>query len=181
MPKITLQTGDISRFSGDAIVVHSDIELTNTHTNRSIEKILEKGGPDLIREASAIGYCEIGNVVRTNGYNLKVQHVIFLPYTDNNNPENTIDFVLLHQSLRAVFTMATLYNVGTLAIPLFRPKWKRKSFKEKLLHLDILDILFDNTYEETFREIEIEDIIMGVSPEFDKQSLQEVVVYKRFM
>lgn len=178
MPKITLQTGDISKFTGNAIIVPSDIELTNTHTNRMVEKILEKGGPDLIREASAIGYCEIGNAVITKGYLLNVQHVIFLPYMDSNNPGNTIDTIQLHLAFRSAFTHASLYDVKTLAVPLLRFK-RRQSLKDKLLNFEILDILFDRSQEEAFQEGEVEDIIMGVSSEFE-QSIQEVVIYKRF-
>lgn len=178
MVKITLQTGDISRFSGDALVLPCDTELAFKRVNTTVQKVFERAGPELLKEVLAISYCEIGSVIRTNGYNLGVKHVIFLPYTDHNNPKNMIDSVLLHQSLRCLFTMASLYKIATIGIPLFNLKRKRKSFKEKLFDLEILDIVFNNSHEESLTETEVEDIIMGVSPEFDKQSLQEVVIYK---
>lgn len=178
MPKITLQTGDISSFSGDAIIVPSDVAITNKRANRTVEKILEKGGSDLLSEASVIGYCEIGNAVRTKGYDLDIQHIIFLPYVDSENPDNTIDITQLHLAFRSAFTLASLYEVKTLAVPLLRFK-RNRSFKDKLLNFEFLDLLSDHSQHEAFREGEVEDIIMAVSSEFE-QSIQEVVIYKRF-
>lgn len=181
MPKITLQTGDISKFSGDALVLPCDAELGFKRANTTVQRVFERAGPALLKEILTIEFCEIGHVIQTNAYDLGVKHIIFLPYTDHNNPKNSIDFILLHQSLRCLFTMASLYKIATLAIPLFSLKRKRKSFKEKLLDLDILDILFNNSHEESLTEGQVEDIIMGICPEFEKQSLQEVVIYKRFV
>jgi len=73
MPKITLRDGEIANFQGDAIICPSDVNLTDKRSNEWICSILSKAGPDLIKELSAIGYCEIGNAVITKAYDLKVR------------------------------------------------------------------------------------------------------------
>lgn len=178
MPKITIQRGDITLFGGDAVVIPSDVELTNKKANKIVEVILESGNDDLIKEISAIGYCEMGNAVITQGYNLKAKHLIFLPYCDSSNEENRIDFILLHKALRSVFTLASLYNVSTLAIPIFRFKIVKLNFIEKILNIKIFRSLLGQEEESGLKESEVEDIIISISSEFKDTSIKEVCIYK---
>src|SRR3990167_2649466 len=99
---ISIKTDNIASFIGDVMIIPCDTELTYSkaiapnpnyplfkhESNKVLVKvILEKSGKDLIKELSAIGYCEIGNAVSVQGYDLKVTRVIFMPITDHNNPE----------------------------------------------------------------------------------------------
>lgn len=178
VPKITLINGNITSFEGDAIVIPSDAELSNKKANKIVEAVLEAGNNDLIKEISSIGYCEFGNAVITQGYNLKAKHLIFLPYSDSSNKENRIDFILLHKALRSVFTLASLYSVNTLAIPIFRFKIIKLNFIEKILNFKILRTLFETKENNGLRENEVEDIIISVSSEFKNTSIKEVYIYK---
>lgn len=178
MPKISLRNGSITSFDVDAIVIPSDVELTNKNANKIVEAVLEAGNDDLIKEISSIGYCEMGNAVITQGYNLKAKHLIFLPYCDSNNEENRIDFILLHKALRSVFNLASLYNVSTLAIPIFRFKIVKLNFIEKLLNTKIFRSLLETEENSGLKESEVEDIIISVSSEFKNTSIKEVFIYK---
>jgi hypothetical protein len=178
VPKISLGNGNITSFEGDAIVIPSDVELTNKKTNKIVEAVLETGNDDLTREISSIGFCEMGNAVITQGYNLKAKHLIFLPYCDSSNEENRIDFVLLHKALRSVFTLASLYNVKTLAIPIFRFKVVKLNFIEKILNIKIFRSLFGQEENNGLKESEVEDIIVSISSEFKDTSIKEVCIYK---
>lgn len=178
MPNISLRNGSITSFEGDAVVIPSDVELTNKKTNKIVESILEIGNEDLIKEISSIGFCEMGNAVITQGYNLKAKHLIFLPYCDSDNDGNKIDFILLHKALRSVFTLASLYGVSTIAIPIFRFKIVKLNFIEKILNIKILRSLFGQEEEGGLKESEVEDIIISVSSEFKGTSIKDVCIYK---
>ena len=179
-PKITLRKGNVIVFEGDAIIIPSDVELTNKKANNIVHGLLEKDN-NLLREISSIGYCEMGNAVITRGYGLKAKHLIFLPYCDNDNEENKIDFVLLHKALRSAFNLASLYEVSTIAVPVFRFKAVKLNFIEKILNIKIFRSLFGqegNNGLNGLKEGEVEDIIISVSSEFKNTSIKEVSIYK---
>jgi len=82
--KISLQNGDIASFEDNAIIVPSDVELTNKRVNSVVQKVLNARNEDLLKELSLIGYCDIGNAVITQGYNLKAKHLIFSTFYLNS-------------------------------------------------------------------------------------------------
>jgi len=172
MLKITLETGDMTNFSGDAIIVPSDVELSYSKTTLNIKRILQKAGGGLLEELAAIGYAEVGNAVITNGYKLKVKHLIFMPFTCHQEAENKISSTQFHQSLKSAFTLAKIYKVKTLAIPLLPRQAQKKNPLEKLV-----DILFGGKFEAHIKADEMMDIITAIARE-NKSVLEKVAVYR---
>lgn len=172
MPKITLETGDITGYSGDAIICPSDVELTHKGDNRTIRRIFEKAGPDLLKELAVIGHCEVGNAVITKGYNLNVTHLIFMPFTDHTDEESTIDSIQLHQGLKSAFTLAEMYGVKTLAIPLLPVLAARRSRLERLL-----DTMWRNATGASIKKEEMMDIVTVIAREY-RSVLEEVTIYR---
>ena len=169
MPKLTLCTGNITNFTGDALICPCDCALTNHYT--SIAKlVLHKGGNDLVQGVTAIGFGEIGNALIVKGYKLGVKYVIFLPVKDQ---EMVIDQVTLHQALRNALTLAGLHKVRTLAVPMLNPKITSKvSIFNSLLGLNNrsnLEILTDD---------KVLDTITAVSRDFERSSLKEISIYR---
>ncbi len=172
MLKIDLREGDISKFRGDAIVIPSDVDLTYPKANEAIRSVLKKGGPDLLQEVSAVGFCEIGHATITKGYNLDARHVIFLAYTDRDRKESRLHFVLLHQALKNAFNLAVLYGAKTLAIDLA----PLQAGKSNLLK-EVLSKVLDTERPEGLTIDEMVDVVKGVSGGY-KETLQEVVIYR---
>jgi len=135
MPKFTLLTGNIVDYTGDAIVCPCDVELSNDKINSIVKDVLEQAGADLLAELSAIGFCGIGHAVIVSGYKLNVKSIIFYPYKDSNNPEEHIDSILMHQAIKAVFSLVKLYHIKKLAISLPLIRRRKKSIFERLLEV----------------------------------------------
>lgn len=169
---IQLATGDITDFEGDIIIVPCDSDLTYKKTG-IIPKILEKGGKDLIKELTATGYCEVGYAVAVQGYELIARNVIFMPVADHNNEEARINYVGLHQSLRAAFGLASLYKAKSVAIAGIHIPSKRKSF-----FISLWDRYFGSGEAKSLSADEIEDIIISASKNFENGILKELVIYK---
>lgn len=170
---IKIATGDITDFNGDVVIVPCDSELTSKRIG-IVPKILEKGGNDLVRELSAIGYGEIGNSIITKGYELKAKNVIFMPIYDHNNEDSRVNFVGLHQSLRSAFTLADLYKAKSVAIAGIHISSKRRNF-----FVSLWDKYFgDNGEAKILGSDEIEDIIISTSKNFENSSIKELVIYK---
>lgn len=173
MPKITLETGDITSYSGDAIICPSDVELTHKGEHRTIRRIFEKAGPDLLKELAVIGRCEVGNAVITKGYSLKVTHLIFMPFTDHTDEESMLDSIQLHQGLKSAFTLAGMYEAKRLAIPLLPVLTTRRSRLERLL-----DIIWrDKSVITPIGTEEMMDIVAAVAREY-LSVLEEVTIYR---
>ena len=173
MPKISLQRGVLSGFQGDVVVVPSDVDLTYQKANGAVRAVLESGGPDLLKELSAIGYGEVGNAIITKGYGLNAKHAIFLPYTDRSNGESKLDLVLLHQALRNAFNLARLYEAKTLAIDLAPLRARRRTLMQRVLS-KVMEI---GPSEEGLTTDEIIDVVTGVAEEY-KKTLKEIVIYR---
>lgn len=173
MPKISLQSGEIANFQGDAIICPSDVDLTDKKANKWVYSILYKAGQDLTKELSAIGYCETGNAVITKGYNLKVKHLIFLPISAHDDEEHKINFILLHQGLRSALNLATLYDLKTLAIPLPYLKKSKEDFFNKSIKF-----LFGSENEKELTSEEAMNIIIAVSGEYKDTSLETIAIYR---
>lgn len=73
MPTITLNSGKITAFKGDALICGSETDLTAT-TNKNVKELLEKAGKGLEAELLAIGFCSLGNSIIVQGHDLKVKH-----------------------------------------------------------------------------------------------------------
>ena len=171
--EIKLERGGIIDFQGDVIVVPSDVDLTHEKVNGTVKAVLDKGGPDLLKEVSATGFCEIGHAVITKAYGeLEVKNVIFMAYTGQENSENQADFVLLHQALRNVFDLAVLYKAKTIAIDI-APLRARKG---NLLRKAISKVL-DTEPPKKLTADEMMDIVMSISEGYRK-ALEEIVIYR---
>ncbi len=186
---IQVATGDITDFEGDVIIVPSDSELTYTksffpnpkyplfkHESKKslVKNLFEKAGKELVKEVTTIGYCEIGYAVITKGYGLKAKNVIFMPISDHNNEEARINYVGLHQSLNAVFTLASLYKVKSVAIAGIHFPSKKKNFLMSLWN----KYFGDNSESKPLSTNEVEDIIISTSKNMDNTCIKEIVIYK---
>lgn len=184
---IQIATGDITDFEGDVIIVPCDSELTYTKsfssnpnyplfTNESkkslIKNLLEKAGKELVRELTAIGYCEVGYAVVTQGYDLKTKHIIFMPISDHNNEEARTNYIGLHQSLRAAFDLANLYKAKSVAIAGIYIRGKRNNF-----FLSLWNKYFgDNGEGKPLSNDEIENIIITTSRNLENTPIKELVI-----
>lgn len=193
MVKIILESGNILSFKGDALICFCDSDLTLKKNNRLLQAFFEKTKSNssqknvinksyaqskeqednLLKELSAIGFCEIGNAVITKAYDINVKHFIFAPYINNDNPDDKLNFVLFHRSLRSAFTLANLYGIKSLAVPILRTKIAKKEFMDK-----VISQVFDTKKEGLLEEKELTDIIIAISKEFENQSIQEVFIYR---
>ena len=182
-------SGDITDFEGDVIIVPCDCELSYTksfspnanyplfkHDSKKslIKNVFEKAGKDLVKEVTTIGYCEIGYAVTIKGYELKAKNVIFMPIADHNNEESRINYVGLHQSLRAAFTLADLYKAKSVAIAGIRIPSKRKDFFKSLWD----KFLGDGGEMKSLSGDEIEDIIITTSKNLEKNTIKDLFIYK---
>lgn len=186
---IQLATGDVTDFEGDLIIIPCDSELTYSKSiplNRNylifkheskknlIKNLFEKAGKELVQELTTIGYCEIGYAVTVQGYELKARNIIFMPISDHNNEEARINYVGLHQSLRAAFTLANLYKAKSVAITGIHISSKRKNF-----FISIWNKYFgDNSGSKGLSSDEIEDIIISTSKNLENSSIKQLSIYK---
>lgn len=186
---IQISTNDITDFEGDVIVVPCDSELTYTklfspnskyplfrhESNKSlIKNLFEKAGTELLQELTAIGHVEIGYAVVTQGYELKAKNIIFLPISDHNNEESRVNFIGLHQALRAAFDLACLYKSKSVAIASINIPIKRKNFFVSLWN----KYFGANDEAEALGGDEIQNIIISTSKNLENSSIKEIVIYK---
>lgn len=170
---IQISTKDITFFDGDCLICPCDSELTSKRIG-IIPKILEKGGKDLLRELAAVGYCEVGNAVIVQGYELKVKNIIFMPIIDNSNEEYRINFVGLHQSFRAAFDLADLYKAKSVAVAGIHISSKRRVFLKSLWN----KYFSNNSETGVLSDGEVEDIIISTSKNFENSTIKELVIYR---
>lgn len=168
---IHIATGDIADFEGDIIVVPCSSELTYKKFG-IVQNILDKGGQNLVKELSAIGWCEIGNVAITKGYKLQAKNIIWMPIYDNTEDAST-NYIGLHQSLRNAFILAELYEAKSVAIAnITLPKNKRNFFER------LWNQLLDNNKSHNLNESEIEATIIAISKDFGNTTIKEIFLYK---
>lgn len=172
MPTITLNSGKITAFRGDCLVCGSETDLTST-ANKNVKEILELGGKDLEAELLAIGYCALGNAVITKGHDLKTKHIIFVPIKDSYDPQNLMDSKLLHQAIRSILSLASLYKVKSLAMPMLNPGIKKRPIWDK-----IIGKFTGNDQPKPLSDDEVLSIIMSVAKDFEKSSIKEISIYK---
>jgi|SRR3989338_5554939 len=107
--------GNVLDFKGDAIICPCCTELTFIDRSELLKSISKMVGNDLLKELCAIGYCNIGNVIITKGYNLQVKNIIHVPYIDRSETE-VVTFTELHEAIRNAFDLAVLYGLKKIAI-----------------------------------------------------------------
>lgn len=163
--------GSLVDFAGDGIVVPCDVDLTYRKANDLVRDVNAKAGNKLWEELADIGYCEIGHVVITQGYNLKAKLLIFLPYTDCEDKSRRMNYILLHQAIRSALSLASLYGLRTLAIPVVHNLLpKRRNMIRKVIS-KVIDA------EDEDRATEAENIIDGIAKGFESESLKEVFLF----
>ncbi|MFH1565828.1 MAG: macro domain-containing protein [bacterium] len=171
MLKFALLTGNIVDYTGDAIICPCDVELSDDKFNSIVKDVLDQAGTDLLTELSAIGFCGIGHAVIVGGYKLNVKSIIFYPYKDSNNPNEHIDSILMHQAIKAVFSLVRLYHIKKLAISLPLIRRKKKNIFERLLDT------FSNPKEDSFLNTEqIMCIVTAIAKE--NEELKEVSIFR---
>lgn len=185
---IQISTGDITDFEGDLIIIPCDSELTYSksiplnsnyllfkHESKKnlIKNLFEKAGKELVQELTTIGYCEIGYAVAVQGYELNAKNIILMPISDHNDKEARINYVILHQSLRAAFTLANLYKAKSVAIAGIHIPSKRKNF-----FVSLWDKYFDDNSESKLSDSEVEDIIISTSKNLENSTIKELFIYK---
>lgn len=105
-----------TKLNQDTLICPCDVDLTNKRANCTTLEIFSKAGEDLQTELAAIGYCEIGNVVITKGYNLGVKNIIFMPHKNSENKKDKADFVALHKGVNSALDLAKLYGAKKIAV-----------------------------------------------------------------
>lgn len=141
-------------FNGDGVVIFCDVDLTHQKANAFVKDAMAKAGPKLAEELANIGYCELGHAVITRGYNLATSHLIFMPYMERDNHARHLDYLLLHQAVRGVLSLASLYHLQSLAIP-----------------------VVSNILPNSKKENEVELIISGIAESFNSDSLKEISLF----
>ncbi len=193
MIKITIASGNILSFQGDALICFCDSDLTckksnpilqvfdrNTQAHDSCQEVIDQSfsrnkeyEDNLVKELTSIGYCALGNAVIAQGLGLRVKNLIFVPYVNHNDPQDAFSYVLFHQALRSALNLAVVYNAKTLAIPILRNKIPKGEFINK-----IFSGIFETKQRESLSEEETWNITTAIVREFDNQSIQEVFVYR---
>lgn len=173
---IQIESGNIIDFEGDVIICPCDSDLTYKKSG-TVQKILNQGGSDLVRELTAIGYCELGNAVIVKGHGLRVKNVIFVPVSDRNNEDIKTNYLALHQSLRNAFTLAEIYKAKSVAIGAIGIVKKRKRFWDIIKKLPS-KLLEERNDPQILSSDEVEDIVISVSKDFEKSSIKEVSIFK---
>ncbi len=186
---IQIKTDNITDFTGDVIIIPCDSELTYTksfspnpnypfftHESKKglIKNLFEKAGKELVRELTAIGYCEVGHAVVAQGYDLRAKHIVFMPISNHNNEEIKTNYVGFHQSLRAAFDLVSLYKAKSVAIAGIHIPTKKENFFKSLWN----KFLNDGKESKSLGSDEIEDIIISTSKSFETNSINELVIYK---
>lgn len=154
------------------MVVPSDVDLTYKKAIGAVRAVLEKGGPELLKELSAIGYCGMGNAVITRGYTLGVSHVIFFPCTNCDDEKSYLDYILLHKALKNAFNLASLYGAQSIAIDLYPLRARRYGLLKRIFS----KITGINCYEGKTTD-EVIDIVAGIAGDYER-TLKELAIYR---
>lgn len=173
---IQIRSEDITSFAGDVAIIPCDSDLTYKKSG-IVQRILDQAGSDLVRELTAIGYCELGNAVIVKGHGLKVKNVIFMPVSDRNNEDIKTNYLALHQSLRSAFTLAEIYKAKSVAIGAVGMVRKRKHFWDFIKKLPG-NLLGESKESQILSSDEVEDIVISISKDFEKSSINVVHIYK---
>lgn len=111
---IEVVRGNITKMNSDAIVNAANKNLLAG--SGVCGAIHEAAGPDLEKECSQIGYCEVGTSVITPGYKLDAKFVIHT-VGPNYNLERDNAEELLASAYRSIFNVCKDNGVKSVAIP----------------------------------------------------------------
>jgi hypothetical protein len=168
VPKIIPCSRNIATFRGDVLIVNCDSDITS-RKGSLVSAVLKKGGENLINELAAINYCGLGNSVITQGYELGVRNIVFMPI--HEQIQNTeINLITLHHALRCAFLLASLYSAKTVAIPLFKLQTQPTGPRS------LLDVFLFK--EEDRCNDEVLTVIKAVAKDFKNSSIQEILIYR---
>lgn len=97
-----------------------------------------------------------------------------MPVADHNNEVARINYIALHQALRAAFTLTELYKAKSVAIAgIHIPSRKRNFF------LSLWNKYFgENSGTKPLSTDEVEDIIISTSKNLENSCIKEIVIYK---
>lgn len=84
-----------------------------------------------------------------------------------------MDSKLLHQAIRSALTLANIYKIKSLALPMLNPGIKRRSVWGK-----IVAKFTGNDQPKPLTDDEVLSIIMSVAKDFEKSSIKEISIFK---
>ncbi len=112
--KIIVEIGDLTEFSGDAIVNPANTRLLMGGGVAGVIK--RKGGEEIEREALTKAPCPIGKAIITSAGKLKCRYVIHAPTVEE--PASPSDKEKVYLATRAALEEAKKHNIKNIAFPL---------------------------------------------------------------
>ncbi len=162
--EIILEIGDLTEFSGDAIVNPANTRLVMG--GGVAGAIRRKGGEEIEREAVSKGPCPIGKAVVTGAGKLKTRYVIHAPTVEE--PASPSSPEKIYKATSAALEEARRHNIRSIAFPLMgagvggvpveeSARSMARAFSEKGEGLNIhLIVLDENTLRRVLSALEKE-------------------------
>lgn len=172
MANIRQETGNILEYKTDVIICPCHTDLTYIKDDNLYKKIFARGGKDLQKELSSIGYCAIGNAVITQPYTLPYKKLIFIAYKDPKKQDEPVDHLLLHQAYRSAINLSLLYGIKNLSTSGVPVAVKKQNATQKFTGLFKLE-----TAQPSLNPQETIEIAKTVASEFD-DFIEDFVIFE---